>query len=333
MAGSPLQEQAKALPGIKSGLLSGSMVRHILVFGVLLFLPYLLSAAGSYPSLGTFVLVWGLAAMGFNLLFGYTGALSFGHAAFLGVGAYVTGLTIKLLIPNTLIAIILGTVAGALSAALLGLLITRLRGIYFSMLTIAFGQMFYFVAFQWRDVTGGDDGLRGFERQPLHLGSFTVDLLHNDIAFYYFSFVLFFIAVVLMRWIITSPTGRTFLALRENEQRARFLGISVERYLWLSFVISAGFTSLGGSLLGLLINFADPTMLYWTTSGQIVMMAFLGGTRSFYGPLLGAGIFKILQDLLSSYTRNWMIFLGVLFIIFVLFFPRGVAGLFDRRRS
>ena len=136
-----------------------------------------------------------------------------------------------------------------------------------------------------------------------------------------------------MRWIISSPTGRTFLALRENEQRARFLGISVERYLWLSFVISAGFTSLGGSLLGLLINFADPTMLYWTTSGQIVMMAFLGGTRSFYGPLLGAGIFKILQDLLSSYTRNWMIFLGVLFIIFVLFFPRGVAGLFDRRRS
>jgi branched-chain amino acid transport system permease protein len=300
---------------------------------VLLFLPYLLSAAGSYPSLGTFVLVWGLAAMGFNLLFGYTGALSFGHAAFLGVGAYVTGLTIKFLIPNTLIAIILGTAAGILSAALLGLLITRLRGIYFSMLTIAFGQMFYFVAFQWRDVTGGDDGLRGFARQPLHLGSISIDLLHNDIAFYYFTLALFFIAVVLMRWIISSPTGRTFLALRENEQRARFLGISVERYLWLSFVISAGFTSLGGSLLGLLINFADPTMLYWTTSGQIVMMAFLGGTRSFYGPLLGAGIFKILQDLLSSYTRNWMIFLGVLFIIFVLFFPRGVAGLFDRRRS
>ena len=107
----------------------------------------------------------------------------------------------------------------------------------------------------------------------------------------------------------------------------------MERYLWLSFVISAAFTSLGGSLLGLLINFADPTMLYWTTSGQLVMMAFLGGTRSFYGPLLGAGIFRILQDLLSSYTRNWMIFLGGLFIIFVLFFPRGVAGLFERRRS
>ncbi len=333
MAERELREVAKALPRTKSGLVSGTMGRDILVFAVLLFLPQLLSAAGSYPSLGTFVLVWGLAAMGFNLLFGYTGALSFGHAAFLGVGAYVTGLTIKFFIPNTLIAIILGTVAGILSAALLGLLITRLRGIYFSMLTIAFGQMFYFVAFQWRDVTGGDDGLRGFARQPLHLGSISIDLLHDDIAFYYFTLVLFLIAVLIMRWIISSPTGRTFLALRENEQRARFLGISVERYLWLSFVISAGFTSLGGSLLGLLINFADPTMLYWTTSGQIVMMAFLGGTRSFYGPLLGAGIFKILQDLLSSYTRNWMIFLGVLFIIFVLFFPRGVAGLFDRRRS
>ena len=155
MAERELREVAKALPRTKSGLVSGTMGRDILVFAVLLFLPQLLSAAGSYPSLGTFVLVWGLAAMGFNLLFGYTGALSFGHAAFLGVGAYVTGLTIKFFIPNTLIAIILGTVAGILSAALLGLLITRLRGIYFSMLTIAFGQMFYFVAFQWRDVTGG----------------------------------------------------------------------------------------------------------------------------------------------------------------------------------
>ena len=333
MAETELGEQAMALTRGKSGWFYRTLGRDILVFAVLLFLPQLLSAAGSYPTLGTFVLVWGLAAMGFNLLFGYTGALSFGHAAFLGVGAYVTGLTIKFLIPNTLVAILLGTAGGTLAAALLGLLITRLRGIYFSMLTIAFGQMFYFVAFQWREVTGGDDGLRGFARQPLHFGSFTIDLLHNEIAFYYFALVVFLIAVILMRWIIGSPTGRTFLALRENERRARFLGISVERYLWLSFVISAAFTSLGGSLLGLLINFADPTMLYWTTSGQLVMMAFLGGTRSFYGPLLGAGIFRILQDLLSSYTRNWMIFLGGLFIIFVLFFPRGVAGLFERRRS
>jgi branched-chain amino acid transport system permease protein len=333
MAEIEFHEQSTVMPRPKSGWVYRTLGRDIPVFAVLLFLPQLLSAAGSYPTLGTFVLVWGLAAMGFNLLFGYTGALSFGHAAFLGVGAYVTGLTIKFLVPNTLLAVLLGTVGGTLAAALLGLLITRLRGIYFSMLTIAFGQMFYFVAFQWREVTGGDDGLRGFARQPLHFGPVSIDLLHNEIAFYYFSLVIFLIAVVFMRWIIGSPTGRTFLALRENERRARFLGISVERYLWLSFVISAAFTSLGGSLLGLLINFADPTMLYWTTSGQLVMMAFLGGTRSFYGPLLGAGIFRILQDLLSSYTRNWMIFLGGLFIIFVLFFPRGVAGLFERRQS
>jgi branched-chain amino acid transport system permease protein len=305
----------------------------VFIFVLLLFLPQLLTAVGSYQSMGTFVLVWGLIAMGFNLLFGYTGALSFGHAAFLGVGAYGAGLTIKFLVPNTLVAVLIGTLAGTVAAAVLGTLITRLRGIYFSMLTIAFGQMFYFIAFEWRSVTGGDDGLRGFARQPLHLGFFSVDLLHNELAFYYFTLILFLIAALLMRWIIRSPVGRTFLALRENERRARFLGISVERYLWLSFVISAIFTSLGGSLLGLLINFADPTMLYWTTSGQIVMMAFLGGTRNFYGPLLGAGIFKILQDFLSSYTTNWMIFLGGLFIIFVLFFPRGVAGFLVRRRA
>lgn len=333
MVDTELREQPTAAPGLKPAWMFRSLGVDVLVFIGLLFLPYILAAAGSYPTLATFVLVWGLAAMGFNLLFGYTGALSFGHAAFLGVGAYVTGLTLKFFTSNMLVAIIFGAAAGGASAALLGLLITRLRGIYFSMLTIAFGQMFYFVAFQWREVTGGDDGLRGFSRQPIHFGPLSIDLLHSEIGYYYFVLFFFLIAVILMRWIISSPTGRTFLSLRENEQRARFLGISVERYLWLSFVISATFTSLGGALLGLLINFADPTMLYWTTSGQIVMMAFLGGTRSFYGPLLGAGIFRILQDLLSSYTRNWMIFLGGLFIIFVLFFPRGVAGLFERRRS
>jgi branched-chain amino acid transport system permease protein len=323
----------KTIPFLKLRSLPRGISGDVFIFVLLLFLPQLLTAVGSYQSMGTFVLVWGLIAMGFNLLFGYTGALSFGHAAFLGVGAYGAGLTIKFLVPNTLVAVLIGTLAGTVAAAVLGTLITRLRGIYFSMLTIAFGQMFYFIAFEWRSVTGGDDGLRGFARQPLHLGFFSVDLLHNELAFYYFTLILFLIAALLMRWIIRSPVGRTFLALRENERRARFLGISVERYLWLSFVISAIFTSLGGSLLGLLINFADPTMLYWTTSGQIVMMAFLGGTRNFYGPLLGAGIFKILQDFLSSYTTNWMIFLGGLFIIFVLFFPRGVAGFLVRRRA
>jgi branched-chain amino acid transport system permease protein len=333
MAESAYRERLKAIPFLRSGSPSLGLKGDILILILLLFLPQLLKAAGSYQTMGSFVLVWGLIAMGFNLLFGYTGALSFGHAAFLGIGAYGAGLTIKFLVPNTLLAVLIGTLAGTVAAALLGTLITRLRGIYFSMLTIAFGQMFYFIAFEWRTVTGGDDGLRGFARQPLHLGFLSIDLLHNELAFYYFTLILFVIALLLMRWIINSPVGRTFLALRENEQRARFLGISVERYLWLSFVISAVFTSLGGSLLGLLINFADPTMLYWTTSGQIVMMAFLGGTRNFYGPLLGAGIFKILQDVLSTYTRNWMIFLGGLFIIFVLFFPRGVAGFLDRRRS
>ncbi len=333
MAESEYQGRLKAIPLLKSGLPSLGIKGDILIFILLLFLPQLLKAVGSYQSMATFVVVWGLIAMGFNFLLGYTGALSFGHAAFLGIGAYGAGLTIKFLVPNTLLAVLIGTLAGTIAAALLGTLITRLRGIYFSMLTIAFGQMFYFIAFEWRTVTGGDDGLRGFARQPIHLGPLSIDLLHNELVFYYFTLVLFLIAVMLMRRIISSPLGRTFLALRENERRARFLGISVERYLWLSFVISAVFTSLGGALLGLLINFADPTMLYWTTSGQIVMMAFLGGTRNFYGPLLGAGIFKILQDFLSSITPNWMIFLGGLFIIFVLFFPRGVAGFLSRRRS
>lgn len=298
---------------------------------LLIALPWLLQAGGSYSGLGTHIIIWGLAATGLNLLLGYTGALSFGHAAFFGVAAYGAGLTMKHIAPNTFLAIAVGTMAGTLAAALLGLLITRLRGIYFTMLTIAFGQFFFFVAFQWRDVTGGDDGLRGFTRQPVQVGPLSLDLLHGELSYYYFVLVFVLIALFLMRQLISSPLGRTFLALRENEARARFLGISVERYLWLSFVISAAFTSLAGALFALLINFADPAMLHWSTSGQMVMMVFLGGTRSFYGPLLGAGLYKLLEDMLSGYTENWMILLGLIFIMFVLFFPRGVAGFLGRR--
>src|SRR6185312_2942021 len=156
----------------------------------------------------------------------------------------------------------------------------RRRGVYFAMVTIAFGQVFYYIAFQWSSLTGGDDGLRGFSRQPLHLGLATVDILSNGVAFYYFVLLCFAIAAAAMAFLLRSPFGRTLLAIRENERRARFLGIPVELHIWLAFVISCFFIALAGGLDALLNNFANPRELHYSQSGDFVIMAVMGGMRS-----------------------------------------------------
>ena len=270
-----------------------------------------------------------LAAMSLNFLLGFTGVLSFGHAAYFGLGVYGVGMTIKYLVPNTLLGMAVGILAGALAAAIIGGLIVRLRGIYFAMVTIAFGQVFYFIAYRWNSVTGGDDGLSGWRRQPIGLGFATVKL--EGATFYYFVLIFFAIGVGIMAALLRSPFGRTLLAIRENERRARFLGIPVDRHIWLSWVISCVFVSLAGTLYGLLNNFADPHDLRWDQSGDFVIMAVLGGMRSFWGPLIGAAIFVVLEDYVSSITENWMSFIGLFFVLVVLFFPRGVLGIVRRR--
>ncbi len=302
-----------------------------IVWVLLLAMPFWLPAIGGYTELGTRVVVLGLAAMSLNFLLGYTGVLSFGHAAYFGLGAYGAGMTIRYLIPSTGLSIIAGTLVGTVAAALIGPLIIRLRGVYFAMVTIAFAQVFYFIAFRWNTVTGGDDGLTGWTRQPIDLGFTRIDILHDPVAFYYLVLVLFAIATGAMAWLLTSPFGRTLIAIRENERRARFLGIPVDQHIWISWVISCCFVSLAGALYALLNNFVDPRALYWTQSGDFVIMAVLGGMRSFWGPLLGAAIFVVLQDYLSSHTQNWMSFVGLFFVLVVLFFPRGVLGMIRRR--
>jgi branched-chain amino acid transport system permease protein len=290
-----------------------------------------MNAVGGYTELATRVLVLGLAAMSLNFLLGFTGVLSFGHAAYFGLGAYGAAMTIKYLVPSTPLAILVGVATGTLAAMVIGAVIARLRGVYFAMVTIAFGQVFYFIAFRWNSVTGGDDGVTGWKRQALDLGLAKIDLLGNDKAFYYFVLACFAIAVTLMWLLLRSPFGRTLLAIRENERRARFLGVPVERHIWLSFVISCCFVSLAGTLYALLSNFTDPRALRWDQSGNFVIMAVLGGMRSFWGPLIGAVIFVVLQDYVSSHTENWMSFIGLFFVLVVLFFPRGVLGILRRR--
>ena len=297
----------------------------------LLLAPYWMAPLGGYTALGTRVLVLGLAAMSVNFLLGFTGVLSFGHAAYFGLGAYGAGFALKFLAPSTPLAVLCGTLLGGLAGAVLGTLLVRRRGVYFAMVTIAFGQVFYYIAFQWSSVTGGDDGLRGFSRQPLDFGFIKIDILANANAFYYFVLVCIALAVGVMGFLLRSPLGRTLIAIRENERRARFLGIPVEQHIWLAFVISCVFCSLAGALYALLNNFADPRGLHYSQSGDFVIMAVMGGMRSFWGPLIGAAIFVALQDYVSSQTSNWMSIIGLFFVLVVLFFPRGVLGMIRRK--
>jgi branched-chain amino acid transport system permease protein len=312
----------------RSGLQDGmrALVALAAIWAVLLLAPYWMPPLGGYTALGTRVLVLALAAMSVNFLLGFTGVLSFGHAAYFGLGAYGTGLALKFVTLSTPLSILAGMVLAGIAGGLLGALIVRRRGVYFAMVTIAFGQVFYYIAFQWSSLTGGDDGLRGFSRQPLDFGLFTIDILSNANAFYYFVLLFFALVAGVMALILRSPFGRTMLAIRENERRARFLGIAVERHIWIAFTLSCFFIGVAGALYALTNNFADPRGLHYSQSGDFVMMAVMGGMRTFWGPLLGAAVFVVLQDYLSSVTVNWMSFVGLLFVLVVLFFPRGLLG-------
>ena len=302
----------------------------IIVWALLLTVPFWLPMMGGYTALAGRVLVLGLAAMSFNLLLGFTGFMSFGHAAYFGLGAYGAGLVLKYVAASTPLAILAGVLLGGLAGTLFGLLIVRRRGVYFAMVTVAFGQIAFYVAYSWNDLTGGYDGLRGFARAPLDLGFTTIDIANSDKAFYYFLLAVFGIAVGLQGLLLASPFGRTLLAIRENERRARFLGIPIERHVWMSFSISCAFTALAGALYALLNNFADPMGLHYSLSGEIVIMAVMGGMRAFWGPLVGAAVFVVLQDYISSMTVNWMSFVGLIFVLVVLFFPRGILGILQR---
>ena len=303
---------------------------EILLWIALATVPLWLTAVGGYAALGSKILVYGIAALALNLVLGFTGGLSFGHAAYFGLGAYGAGMTLKYIVPSTPLAIVVGTLAGGIAATLLGPLVMRRRGIYFAMITIAIGQLFYFVAVRWNNVTGGEDGLAGFERQPLHFGPWIFDV-RNETRYFYVVLACFTAAVIVMRMLLASPLGHTWVAIRENRRRAQFLGVRADLYVWAAFAISGTIMALAGALNALLFNFTSPQDLHWILSGDFVIMVVLGGMRNFWGPLLGALIYIVAQDYLSSVTDNWMTFIGMLFVIIVLVFPRGILGLLRRR--
>lgn len=296
----------------------------------LIALPFWMPHIGGYTALGSKVLIYAIATMGLNIVLGFTGGLSFGQAAYFGLGAYGAGMTLKYLALSTPLAILIGTLVGGIAATLLGPLVMRRRGIYFAMITIAIGQLFYFVAVRWNNVTGGEDGLAGFSRQPIHLGGgLTIQL--DPTNYYYLVLICFTIAVALMWILLQSPLGHTWVAIRENRRRMEFLGVRVDRYVWAAFAVAGFITAFAGTLNAMLFNFTSPQDLHWILSGNFVIMIVLGGMRSFFGPLLGVVIFVVAQDYLSSVTGNWMTFIGMIFVLIVLLFPKGVLGIFDRR--
>ena len=279
-----------------------------------------------YKALATQVLIFGLFALGFNLLYGYTGLLSFGHAAYWGLGAYGTGIALaKLKVSSLWLALGAGVGLALLGGAFVGFFALRRRGIYFSMLTLAFAQLFYFVAFHLADWTGGDDGLRGITVLPVRLPGYTLSL-DSPLAFYYFAFALVALAVAGLKRILDSPFGAVLQAIRENSDRAVACGYDITRVKLLSFVFSALFTGLAGALDALRLTVVPIESLYWTTSGQVVIMTLLGGAGTFFGPFVGAATFLVLEDRLSLFIESWPLVIGAIFMVFVLFLPRGIWG-------
>jgi branched-chain amino acid transport system permease protein len=290
-------------------------------------LPYVL--APYQTMLLSYGLVMAIAALGFNLLLGYTGLLSFGHSAFFGVGAYAVAFVVKYLGVASMELFIGGAfVASALVTALFGFVCVRYTRIFFSILTLALSQVLWSLAFKFFWVTGGTDGLR--VPTPSLLGfSFGADEDKTTFLayrYYYYVLGLFVVAVALMWVIVNSPFGKALQAIRDNETRAEFVGIQVWRYRWIAFMVSGVFTGLAGALWVPLNGLTTPDILYWPFSGEIVFMAVLGGFRTFSGPIVGAIIFNYLKTFAIGFTVYWQLLLGVVLVTLVFALPAGVVG-------
>ncbi|MEO5733319.1 MAG: branched-chain amino acid ABC transporter permease [Rubrivivax sp.] len=299
-------------------------IRRHRVLAVLVFLlvfPLLMP----YKALAINVLIFGLFAVGFNLLFGYTGLLSFGHAAFLGVGSYLTGISMVHFGLPWWLAVGVGVIAAGIAGVAIGYLAIRTRGIYFSMVTLALAQIVYYAFYKADRWTGGENGLRGIQVPELNLFSWRLDFIDPTTKYYV---ILCFVAVALwaVSRVLASPFGAVIEAVRENEKRASACGYDVARTKLLVFVLSALICGLAGALRALHLSVVPIESLHYLLSGQAVMMCLLGGMGTFFGPFVGAAVFLTLEDVVTTLTRNWMGIVGAVFMFFVLFFPAGIWG-------
>jgi branched-chain amino acid transport system permease protein len=307
----------------------------LLLFVGLASAPLWLTRIGLYQYLALEIMIWMLFALGYNLLLGYGGLPSFGHGAFFGIGAYAFGLLQLKVWGNLWFDLIGAACIAAAAGALVATFISHRRGIYYALLTIAFGQVFWFVAIKWHSVTGGEDGLLNIKRLPADFGAFAFDLKSNQ-SLYYFSFGIFAIVVIALWRLVHSPFGRILTAIKQNEVRAAFVGYDVWWYKWIAFTLSTAVAGIAGALFAMAQQSAYPNVMSLHSSGFVVMMVLIGGGLvSFWGPVLGALFFILARDLLGAYTETWLLWYGLLFMVMVLWQPEGIAGIWQawRRRA
>jgi branched-chain amino acid transport system permease protein len=289
--------------------------------------PWWLPAIGLYQYLGTEIAIWLIFALGFNLLFGYAGLHSFGHGAYLGIGAYAFGLWQQNVMVGLWSGLAAAILAAGIAGAIVGALISHRRGIYYALMTIAFGQVFWFSAMKLHSITGGEDGLLGIPRPALELGFASVDMRSN-VALFYLAAVFLIVALVVLRRLVNSPFGRVLQAIRQNEMRARFAGYEVWHFKWAAFVISAMFAGLAGGLFSMAQQSAYPDVMSLHQSGLIVMMVLVGGGLvSFWGPIFGVVLYFVARDVLGGLTETWLLWYGLMFMGMVMLRPEGVAGM------
>ncbi len=277
---------------------------------------------GLYPVFVMKLLCFALFACAFNLLLGFTGLLSFGHAAFFGSAAYITGWFVKSQNWTPELAILAGAIGAGLIGLVVGAVAIRRQGIYFAMITLAIAQMVYFVCLQ-ASFTGGEDGLQGVPRGKL----FGILPLVSDTVMYYFVVTVFVLCFLSISRVVNSPFGQVLKMIRENEPRAISLGYQVDRYKLLAFVLSATLAGLAGSMKTLVMGFATLSDVHWSMSGEVILMTLLGGVGTFFGPVLGSAIVIGLQNMLADKVGSWVtVIIGVIFVICVLAFRKGVVG-------
>ncbi len=304
-------------------------ITYLVLLALLLAAPVI----GLYPVFVMKLLCFALFACAFNLLLGFTGLLSFGHAAFFGSGAYVAGWFIKAQGWPLELAMVAAMAVAAILGVLFGLVAIRRQGIYFAMITLALAQMVYFICLQ-APFTGGEDGLQGVPRGKL-LGLLALD---SDTVMYYVVALIFVACFLAIGRIVTSPFGQVLKMIRENEPRAISLGYEVDRYKLLAFVLSATLAGLAGALKTLVMGFATLTDVHWSMSGEVILMSLLGGVGTFFGPVFGSGIVIALQDTLADKVGAWVtVIIGAIFVVCVLAFRKGVVGeleaFMERRRA
>jgi branched-chain amino acid transport system permease protein len=295
-------------------------LKNLAILAAVLALPFAMR-----PVIASEIWIFAIFGLGTNLLMGYTGLLSFGQATFFGSAAYVAGYLLKYYGLNAFLALAAGVGVGAFSALLVGYMCVQRSGIYFIMLTFALNQLFYFTAYQWTTVTGGEDGMPGIPR-PVMLG---IDF-SNPLTYYAFVSLLFLVSLWVMKRIVESPLGKILQAIRENEVRAEAVGYNVPRFKLLAFVIGGAFSGLAGVLYAMLFGIVPLEAIGFVFSGNVVFATLIGGSGSLYGPIIGSFVFIWLSESVSTLWARWPLLLGVAFVIVVLFFRGGVVEAWSR---